>query len=615
MIPAANRSRGRVRKVVARFLRRFRNESGAVAIWFAVLALPLAVLSFGLIDVNRAGVEKRLLQDALDAATLLAARSNADTDEELQAIGAAALAAQLTGMSDATLTSSSFKLVGTSVVGTATASIDPVIAGLWLDGDMNVGANAEVVRSSTNLEVALVLDITGSMSGQPLTDLKAAAKDLVDLVVQDVQTPYYTKVALAPYAAGVNVGGYAAGARGAVVGTRSITNIAWQTGSSKAVSGIARGTTTTVTASSHGFNTGDVIYFTGVAGTTQINNKYFTITRVDANRFRLNGTNSSGWSAYVSGGLARKCLTAACRLVVTAASHGYADGDEIYFTGVGGVTALNGQTLAIDSLTSSTFALEGTLGPTLPIWTSGGTAYCTVYGCEYFRFTNASSGSAATRMFQISTCVSERTGSEAYTDTAPSAAPVGANYPSTNNPCPTATITPLSTDKAALKSKIDSFAAQGSTAGQIGTAWGWYLVSPEFAYLWPSGSQGAAYGTPELLKVVVLMTDGVFNTAYCDGVIAKNSGSGSGSATDKIACPATNGDSTDQAAALCTAMKAKGIVIYTVGFNITNGSDAKTLMEACASDSDHVYLPSSGAALKDAFAAIGRDITKLRLSK
>jgi Flp pilus assembly protein TadG len=601
----------------AGFLSRFaRARSGAVAIWFAVMALPLAVLSFALIDINRASVEKRHLQDALDAATLLAARSTADTDNELQVIGEAALRAQLAGVSDATLTSSSFRLVGTKIESTAYANLTPYISNLWLQGDMEVGVEAEVARASTNLELALVLDITGSMSGTPLADLKTAAKDLIDYVVQDVQTPYYSKAAIVPYSVGVNVGSYASNVRGAVIGTRSITDISWQSGASKTISGISKANPAVVTSTGHGFQNGDVVYISGVKGMEEVNDRIFTVAGRTANTFQLSGEKSSKYDKYKSGGTIRKCTVADCSMVVTTASaHGYADGDEIYFSGVGGFTDINDEIVEIDTTTSTTFSLDGYYGPTSSAWTSGGTAYCTTYGCEYFRFTNASPWSSASRTFQISTCATERTGAQAYTDVAPSSAPVGMNYPSSSNPCPSAQITPLTTDRTALKSKIDSFSAAGSTAGQIGTAWGWYMISPEFAYLWPAASQPAAYNTPDLLKVVVIMTDGNYNTAYCEGVIAKNSGSGSGDAQDKNNCPATNGDATAQAEALCTAMKAKGVIVYTVGFNVGKGSDAEDVMEACATSSNHVYLPSSGAALKDAFAAIGRDLMKLRLSR
>jgi hypothetical protein len=141
------------------------------------------------------------------------------------------------------------------------------------------------------------------------------------------------------------------------------------------------------------------------------------------------------------------------------------------------------------------------------------------------------------------------------------------------------------------------------------------MVSPNFASLWPTPSQPAAYGADGLLKVVVLMTDGAFNTTYCNGVISKDSGSGSGSAADHINCNAPNGDAFSQAQTLCANMKAKGVVIYTVGFDVAADQDAQDIVRECATDAQHVYLPSTGAALKTAFRAIGEDISRLRISR
>ena len=153
----------------------------------------------------------------------------------------------------------------------------------------------------------------------------------------------------------------------------------------------------------------------------------------------------------------------------------------------------------------------------------------------------------------------------------------------------------------------------GSTAGHIGLAWGWYMVSPNFGYVWTdASSRPAAYGTDELLKVVVLMTDGEFNTGYCKGVLANNSGYSDNN--NQINCNAENDTSINQARALCTNMKAQKVIIYTVGFRISSGSAAASLLTHCATDSDHEYLPASGTDLQDAFRAIGQDINSLRLS-
>ncbi|WP_372707230.1 hypothetical protein [Brevundimonas sp.] len=62
-------------------------------------------------------------------------------------------------------------------------------------------------------------------------------------------------------------------------------------------------------------------------------------------------------------------------------------------------------------------------------------------------------------------------------------------------------------------------------------------------------------------------------------------------------------------------MKARGIVVYTVGFQIAVGAASDTLLRDCASTSSGYYNAASGTALSEALAAIGRDITPLRISR
>jgi hypothetical protein len=98
----------------------------------------------------------------------------------LQTIGAAALAGQLSGMGDATLVSSTFTLNGSNITSSAKVKLTPIVANLWLNQDMEVNAASQIVRSVNKLEVAMVLDTTGSMAGNKLTNLKAAATDFVN---------------------------------------------------------------------------------------------------------------------------------------------------------------------------------------------------------------------------------------------------------------------------------------------------------------------------------------------------------------------------------------------------------------------------------------------------
>ncbi len=524
-----------------------RGRRGSVMTWAALLMVPLlGFLGLGL-DTSRAYMVRARLSQALDAATLAAGRSNTD-DIAAEARAHNVFKANFPpGFMNAAVTGPSFVFNNTdhTVKSTATAEVSTYFMHLVGHRTFRVTVSTEVKRNANSLEIALVLDITGSMSGSKIFDLKSAAKDLIDTVVWDDQSQYYSKVAIVPYSNGVNVGALAASVRGATPSPLPITNA-------------SRANPVVITAPNHGFKNGDKVFITGVKGMTQINNdpdnaptattnpQYWVVADQTANTFELarsNGSSANGksWGKYTSGGV-------------------------------------------ID---------------------------CLAPGCEFQQFISAAGSS---RIFRISTCASERIGAEAYSDAAPGTAALGRHYPADSNPCPANTILPLTADRTLLKNKVDALATDGSTAGQTGIAWGWYMISPEFGYLWPGASAPAAYGAPELIKIAVIMTDGEFNTGYCNGVIAKDSGSGSGSTSDHINCNATNGSSASQALKQCQAMKQKGIVVFTVGFDLDTQA-AKDLMKQCATSETYAYLASNGAALKEAFRSIAINISRLRLSR
>ena len=598
---------------------------GNVALLFA-LSLPVLILmTVGGVDIHRASTVRVNLQDALDAAALAAARSPYVDNVDIQRVGMASLRANLKAYPNITLreADTTFVLQDEVVVADSQVDVQTLVANIFLppygkfmDDYLPVGAHSEVDRSSRNIEVALVLDITGSMAGSALADLKTAAKALVDLVVQPVQTPYYSKVALVPYSMGVNAGSYAAAARGGITGSVNITNATLNLiGTQKTITGATRDRPVTITSASHGFSNGDVVWITGVNGMTPLNNKAFKVADRTTNTFELR-TLSGGyvdgrwWSSYSSGGRVQKCQNNDCSITVTAAGHGLANNDYVYIEGVNGMTQINDETFLVGNVTSNTFTIDPNVAALTP-YTSGGRAWCARQGCTWYAFDNMY-GDLTTH--RISSCVTERTGAQAYTDAAPSTARVGRNYPGGSNPCLSDTIQPLSSDRTALKNRIDGFSAAGSTAGHIGMAWGWYMVSPSFNTLWPSGA-AAPYNTAETLKAVVIMTDGEFNTPYCNGVISRDAGSGSGSNNSKIDCASTNGSPFAQGRALCDGMKARNVVIYTVGFQLAAGGEAASLMQYCASTPANFFLPASGGDLSEAFAAIGRDITQLRISR
>jgi hypothetical protein len=258
-------------------------------------------------------------------------------------------------------------------------------------------------------------------------------------------------------------------------------------------------------------------------------------------------------------------------------------------------------------VTTNTFVLQNSVGPNYSTYTNSGTSYCTVSGCEYFRFYNTSN---AQRLHRITTCATERTGTNAFTDVAPSTDFVGRGYLSSSNGCPSNTIIPLTSDKAMLTDEITHLSVGGSTAGHMGAAWGWYMLSPTFGSIFPTDSQPAAYGRPKLHKFAVFMTDGEFNSSFCQGVLSKSSYN----MGDRINCESENGDSFAQAQQYCTGMKNSGIIVYTVGFEV-NSSSLRTSLTNCATSSDYAFFPSGSAELVDVFQQIGRAINEVRLVK
>ncbi len=216
--------------------------------------------------------------------------------------------------------------------------------------------------------------------------------------------------------------------------------------------------------------------------------------------------------------------------------------------------------------------------------------------------------------YYLSDCVVERTGTQKYTDAAPTTNQyVMGHYTSSYTGTSTkkgvcvvpagAEVMPLSSDKTALEAKVTGLSAGGGTAGHLGTAWAWYALSPNWSSLWSTSSQPRAYGSANLKKIAILMTDGEYNTQYDTNGISTTTS------------PA-NGTSTVQARALCTAMKAKGITVYTVGFQLggSNSESYQTLSQ-CATDTGKFYNAADGEQLKQAFRDIALKLTSLYLSK
>lgn len=71
---------------------------------------------------------------------------------------------------------------------------------------------------------------------------------------------------------------------------------------SKTITGVALENPCKLTIAAHGYTTGQISMITSVGGTTQLNDKIYTLTVVDENTVSLDGVNATGYSAFTTGG-------------------------------------------------------------------------------------------------------------------------------------------------------------------------------------------------------------------------------------------------------------------------------------------------------------------------
>ena len=217
-----------------------------------------------------------------------------------------------------------------------------------------------------------------------------------------------------------------------------------------------------------------------------------------------------------------------------------------------------------------------------------------------------------------STCVWERDGAEKFTDAAPGAGAYLAhqqawfeekdwqsdggdwevghpNRPNDSkydgNECRTAEPVELTNDRTTLSNYITSLNAGGYTAGHLGVAWTWYLIAEDWDTVFEDTAAPLSYSEPDSAKVVILMTDGAFNTEIFP----------------------EQGDSDAQARSLCDSMRLEDIKVYAVALNAPTAG--QQVLSYCATGPEYYFEPESGAELTDAYRQIATSISDLRISK
>ncbi|MCB1548098.1 MAG: VWA domain-containing protein [Hyphomicrobiaceae bacterium] len=159
-----------------------------------------------------------------------------------------------------------------------------------------------------------------------------------------------------------------------------------------------------------------------------------------------------------------------------------------------------------------------------------------------------------------------------------------------NTACPSP-LARLTADQRAIKSQIDAMVATGDTYIPAGLLWGWRVLSAGAPF-----SDGTTSGGTR--RAMVLMTDGA-NT---------RSATYPGHDGTNVSTANTTTET------LCARIKASGVEIYTIAFDVTDRT-VIDLMTRCASSTAHYYTAATVSDLHAAFDGIGRSLTAIRLSK
>lgn len=201
-------------------------------------------------------------------------------------------------------------------------------------------------------------------------------------------------------------------------------------------------------------------------------------------------------------------------------------------------------------------------------------------------------------------------------------------------------IVPFTQNKTSLKATINDYRARANTSIHLGMKWGVAMLDPSFRPITQAlaldnkiegvfASRPKAYDDVETIKTIVLMTDGEnVNTTRIQPWYYNSSSEyvhwskyplywylnnhNVGSWSNWRYTKYTSGQADTMLSNICDAAKTKGIIVWSIGFEVTNHSAG--VMEDCASSPSH-FFRVEGVEITEAFEAIAKQINQLRLTQ
>lgn len=206
-IPRKNSAENEGEKAMPRtqaIIKRFSvHEDGNVTVFSVFMLVLILVITGASVDIMRFEATRAKLQGTLDRAVLAAADLDQEQDpttvvnDYMAKAGLADVLADVSvdqGMNYRTVTAS-----GSSVM-------DMIFLHMSGIDTLTVPGLSVAEEKISDVEISVVLDISGSMGGSRIENMQTAAKEFVDTVVQEASDSGLTTVSLIPYNATVNLG-------------------------------------------------------------------------------------------------------------------------------------------------------------------------------------------------------------------------------------------------------------------------------------------------------------------------------------------------------------------------------------------------------------------------
>jgi Flp pilus assembly protein TadG len=193
--------------VVLILLQRFISDRrGNMAVMFALFILSITMVAGGALDVVTANTAKDRLSDALDAALLAGAGSLSISDDLAKTTAGTYLSRNAAGANNLRY---SFNVNDDVLSGEASATSTTVFLGLFGIQEIPIKAEAAatVGAGSGGMELAIVVDVSGSMTGS-IPSLRASITDLLGTIYEDEDSLENTWISIIPFSGRVNVTNY-----------------------------------------------------------------------------------------------------------------------------------------------------------------------------------------------------------------------------------------------------------------------------------------------------------------------------------------------------------------------------------------------------------------------